>query len=386
MSGPPERTPARDHQGPARIDLRVGHPGADLLPFEELRAATAAALAREDATTLQYGDEQGSPAFREELAGFVTRHGAPAEPGGLLVTAGISQSLDLLCTLTASAGDVVLVEEPSYHLAKLVFRDHGLRQVGVASDEHGLVPEALAEALEREPRARLLYLVPTYGNPSGDLLAPARYERIVELAEEHGLLVLSDEVYRLLDFAGRPPASLASLGSERVVALNSFSKILAPGLRLGWLDGPEWLLERVEGSGMVQSGGGLNPFVASVVRETLANGAADAYLERLRATYRERAQALARGLERAFGQAAVAAEFEVPRGGYFVWLRLPGTDAEALLTEARAHGVNYAPGPLFSAAGRQRDRYRLSFAYHQASELEMGAARLARTVESHHEP
>lgn len=381
-----ERTPPPGARVPERIDLRVGHPGADLLPFEELRVASAAALAREDAMTLQYGDEQGSAAFREELARFVTRHGAPAEPDGLLVTAGISQSLDLLCTLTASTGDVVLVEEPSYHLAKLIFRDHGLRQVGVAADEHGLLPEALEEALAQEPRAKLLYLVPTYGNPSGEPLARSRYERIVELAEAHGLLVLSDEVYRLLDFGGRPPASLASLRSERVVALNSFSKILAPGLRLGWLDGPAWLLGLVEGSGMVQSGGGLNPFVASVVREALASGAADAYLERLRATYRERAQALSRALERAFGRAAVAAEFEVPRGGYFVWLRLPGTDAEALLPAAHAHGVGYAPGPLFSAAGAQRDRYRLSFAYHEAPELEMGAARLAMTVESHHEP
>ncbi len=364
---------------PDLIDFRLGHPGAALLPFGELATAASHALARRDAAVLQYGDERGSAAFRWQLAEFLTQVGeVSVEAERLLVTSGISQSLDLLTTLYSRPGDVVLVEEPSYHLAKLIFRDHGLTQVGVASDTDGLVPEALEEALVAHPNARLLYLVPTFGNPSGNLLSDERSRRVVEIAERYGLLVLADEVYRFLNFENEPPQGFSRLGSEMVVSLNSFSKVLAPGLRLGWLHAAESVLERVERSGLLQSGGGLNPFVASVVGQTLTSGAARRHLMELRRVYTERSQTLAQAL----AAQLPTARFERPAGGYFVWLQLPGVNSQALLPAALAAGVSYVPGERFSASGQFIDHMRLSFAYHDNRELSAGAERLAEAVQS----
>lgn len=364
---------------PNLIDFRLGHPSAALLPFDQLAAAAGSALARREPSMLQYGDERGSPVFRRLLADFVTSvGGVSVDPERLLVTSGISQSLDLLATLYSRPGDTVLVEEPSYHLAKLIFRDHGLRQVGVASDAGGLVPEALEQALEADPNARLLYLVPTFGNPSGSLLDSERSRRVVEIAERYGVMVLADEVYRFLNFANEPPAGFSHFGSERVVSLNSFSKVLAPGLRLGWLQAAESVFERVERSGLLQSGGGLNPLVAAMVGETLSSGAARQHLTDLRRTYAERSRALAEALSAQLP----AARFERPGGGYFVWLQLPGVHSEELMPAALAAGVAYLPGLRFSASGQYTDRLRLSFAYHDSRELSAGAERLAEAVQS----
>lgn len=328
---------------------------------------------------LQYGQERGSVAFRRQLAEFVTTVGrASVTAEKLLVTSGISQGLDLLTTLHSKPGDVVLVEEPSYHLAKLIFRDHGLAQVGVASDAAGLLPDALERALEENPNARLLYLVPTFGNPSGALLSSERSQQVVEIAERHGLLVLADEVYRFLNFGNTPPLSLSRFGSERVVTLNSFSKILAPGLRLGWLHAAESVLSRVEQSGLLQSGGGLNPLIAGVVGEMLTSGVAQRHLLKLRSVFAERSEALAAAL----AEELPAAQSERAEGGYFVWLRLPGTDTSSLLPAAEAVGVTYQPGVRFSASDQFTERARLSFAYHSSRELRLGVERLATAIRS----
>lgn len=367
-------------QLPDLIDFRLGHPGATLLPFDEIAVAAGSALAQRDPSVLQYGQERGSFTFRRQLAELVASiGGGNVDPDRLFVTSGISQSLDLLTTLYSQPGDVVLVEEPSYHLAKLIFRDHGLKQVGVASDAEGLVPEALEAALEANPNARLLYLVPTFGNPTGALLGSERSRRVVELAERHDVMVLADEVYRFLNFANEPPLGFSSFESERVVSLNSFSKVLAPGLRLGWLQATESVLERVECSGLLQSGGGLNPLAAATVGEALSSGVARRHLLKLRRVYAERCQALSEALR----EQLPAASFVTPGGGYFVWLQLPRVRSEELLSAALAAGVAYVPGERFSTSGQYTDHLRLSFAYHNSRELSVGAERLAQAVQSH---
>ncbi len=355
----------------------------ELLPFDELAEAGAVRLAPHDSRTLQYGDERGALGLREEISGYVERRGAPgavAGPDGLVVTSGVSQALDLLCTLLTKPGDIVLVEEPTYHFARLVFRDHQLRVVAVAGDEGGMLPDAFEEALDRYPDARLTYLVPSFGNPTGASVSEERARHILEVAERRGVWVLADEVYRLLNFGGAPQRSFAAYGVSRAVSLNSFSKILAPGLRLGWLVADPGLLTRFENSGLLQSGGGLNPLVGSLVEHVLSSGSADAHLAKLRTVYTRRATVLGAAIR----QQLPDAEFLSPNGGYFIWLRVPGVGSTSgdLLRHAREGGVGYTPGVQFSPSGAQEDRLRLSFAYYDPPHLEEAVARLAAAVQS----
>lgn len=360
------------------IDLGPGHPSDDLLPLALMRSAAAARLARPDPSLLQYGAEQGDERLRRLLAAaFTADPGSPADPERLFVTSGASQALDVLCTLWARPGDVVVVPEPTYFLALEVFRDHGLAVLPVACDAEGPLPGALRSALAAS-KAALLYLVPAFANPTGVTLSPSRQAQVVSLAAEHGTLLIADEVYRQLAFEGDPPSSLAAPGRERVVSLGSFSKILAPGLRLGWMAGPTGILERVRVSGLLRSGGGLNPFTGALVAELLESGELLAHVAGLRRTYAERAAALAEALRREAPELA----FDDPRGGYFIWARLPGEDASLLREHARAAGTDFAPGALFSPHGELADHLRLAFSHYSPNELREAAARLGRAVRS----
>ncbi|HRI56541.1 MAG TPA: PLP-dependent aminotransferase family protein, partial [Anaerolineae bacterium] len=272
---------------PAIIDLGVGNPAQELLPLALLRQAAEHALAQGDAASLQYGYEAGDFRFRTAMAAFLaTQYRQPVDPGQLFVSNGVSQALDLLCTLHAQPGDVVFVEEPTYFLALRIFADHRLRVVGLPTDEHGLVIEALEEALTHH-RPVLLYTIPTHQNPSGATLSLPRRRRLVELSQQHGFTVLADEVYHCLSYGdvASPPPLASFVDSGAVLSLGSFSKILAPGLRLGWIQGRGDRLQTLAQCGLLDSGGGLNPFTAAVVRSALELGLQGQHLERLRQVY-----------------------------------------------------------------------------------------------------
>ena len=359
------------------IDLALGHPSPELLPLELLRRAAARRLRQKDRSCLQYGYEQGDLRFRRQLARFLSwGYTAELSPEELFVSGGVSQALDLICSLFTRPGDLVLVEEPSYFLALRIFADHGLRVEGLDTDRQGLLPEALQESLRRA-RPAMLYTVPTHHNPAGTTLPADRRERILELCREHGVLLVADEVYHLLTFAGAPPPPLAvSAGHGGVLSLGSFSKILAPGLRLGWIQGSPDLLRRLATCGFLDSGGGLAPFTSAVVGSLLERGAQEMHLRKLREVYGSRARALAASCSKLLGVTE-----EPPSGGFFFWVRLPGiADAEALLPGARAAGVTFAPGSRFSTRGGQREHLRLSLSYYDERQIQEGVARLAAAV------
>lgn len=362
------------------IDLGVGNPAQDLLPLDLLRQAAAHALAQGDAAPLQYGYEAGDIRFREALAGFLAcEYNLKADPSQLFVSNGVSQALDLICTLHTQPGDVVFVEEPTYFLALRIFADHRLHVVGLPTDEHGLVVEALEQALVRH-RPALLYTIPTHQNPSGATLPLDRRQRLVELSQQHGFLVLADEVYHCLSYGDvAPPPPLASFAdSGSVLSLGSFSKILAPGLRLGWVQGRADRLQTLAQSGLLDSGGGLNPWTAAIVRSAIELGLQQQHLDRLRRVYAGRLAALDAALQVAL---AGRLDYRRPEGGFFIWARLAdGEDAEAVLRTARAYGVGFRPGVRFSSQGGLRDWMRLCFAYYDGAQLAEGAARLVEVI------
>ena len=316
-------------QRPGIVELCWGHPDPALLPVAGLSQATQVALERDGPLALSYGAEQGPGRLIEQLCARLGRlEGAAPPPEQVMITGGVSQALDMLCTLLTQPGDVVLVESPTYHLALRVLRDHGLELVPVPSDDKGLrvdaLKEILAELQRQGRRPRLLYLVPTFNNPTGVTLEIERRETLVELvqrtqtADSPGLIVLEDDVYHELWYDSPPPPPLYSLSPlGPVVRLGSFSKILAPGLRLGWMTAAPEVIRRCTGSGMLDSGGGLNHFTAHVVAAFIELGLLERQVETLRASYRQRRDALMGALTNHLPETC---HWTRPAGGFFAFV------------------------------------------------------------------
>ena len=368
---------------PGIVEMNWGNPARELLPVSDIARAADHALRHGGPAALAYGAEQGPGRLLAPLAAWLSRReDAAIGPDRLFITGGISQGLDLLCTLLAQAGDTVLVQAPVYHLALRIFADHGLILEPVESDEQGLRIEAVAAALDRlaaQGRSpRFLYTVPTWCNPTGASLAADRRVALAALAEQHELLILEDDVYRELWYDAPSPQPLQRLVPRQVVRLGSFSKILAPGLRLGWLVAPPAMVRRCAGCGLLDSGGGVSHFAAHVAAGLFEMGLLDEHIERLRSAYRARRDALLAALEQHLPQGC---SWAPPAGGFFVWLRLPeGGDSLALLRTAEAAGVSYVPGVRFFPGGNDPRRLRLAFSLLQEDELVEGARRLGHVI------
>jgi DNA-binding transcriptional MocR family regulator len=364
--------------GAGVIDLGVGQPHASLLPAHLFDRAAASGPWR-DRLSLQYGVEAGDGGFRLALAEFLTEaYDDDVDPELTFVTNGNSHAIDLVCSMLTEPGAVVFVEEPTYFLALHIFRHHRLEVVGIPVDEDGLSIDALEAELSRG-RPAFVYTMPAFQNPTGVTLSPSRRERLVALAQEHGFLVVADEVYQLLRYSGPSVPPLATrIDSGVVLSLGTFSKILAPGLRLGWIQGARPLLDRLVAAPAIVSGGGLNPFSAAIVRAVLSSGDQLDHLEHLRAEFRHRVELVDRTIRDHF---PATVEYSVPEGGYFFWLRFPaGTRVTEWEPPARLAGVGFRSGSLFSASGALDDRMRLSFAFYERAELVLGLERLGSVL------
>lgn len=367
-------------QSMTRLDLGVGQPGFDLLPWDKLGRAAEHLFPQNDTALLNYGLEAGDAFFREALAEFLTpRYGYDLTAVDLLVTAGASSALDLICTLFTQPGDLVLVEEPTYFLALRLFADHGLRVRSVPLERDGLDITALEKILCEEKPA-LLYTIPTFQNPTSITLSATKRHKLAELADAHRFLIVADEVYHLLDYTAVPPAPLASLIREGapVLSIGSFSKIFAPGVRLGWVTAGPRYLETLAGCGLLDSGGGLNPFMSGLLRSALQTGLAQAHLTWLKEVYARRTAVLTATLTEFL---PAGFDFVQPEGGFFVWVTGPeGLDTAVLLPTAHLAEVGYQPGHKFSATGGQAHCMRLSFAFYDEESLRVGVRRLSSVL------
>lgn len=363
------------------IDLGIGQPQLSLLPYDLLQRAAKRTLTGRDNSLLNYGPARGDGYFRLALAEFLSRgYGIPVDPATLMATGGASQALAMLAGALAKPGDVVLVEEPTYFLAHQIFADAGLKVVGVEIGSEGLEPEALAEAIA-EHKPRLLYTIPVHQNPSGVTMNKSARSQIVELCRQNEVLILADEVYQLLTYEETVPPPLASfLDSEAVISIGSFSKILAPGLRLGWLQAAPSILDSLTSLGMFASGGGVNQFTGCLVRSILESGEQRSYLESLREIYYHRVNLLDGWLNEILGDRVA---YRKPQGGYFFWVRLTRVaDAAALLSEATRLQVGYRAGSRFSTSGLFPDYLRLSFAHYGDDDLRHAVERLEQVLRS----
>jgi Transcriptional regulators containing a DNA-binding HTH domain and an aminotransferase domain (MocR family) and their eukaryotic orthologs len=367
---------------PDVIDLGLGDPPLALLPLDLLRGAAQLRLSQNDNSFLQYGAEQGDGHFRLALADFLSQgYGFEVSPESIFITNGISNALDLICTLFTQAGDTIFVEEPTYFLALRIFEDHHLKVISIDTDDNGLIINSLEENLA-EFHPKFLYLIPTFHNPTGSTMPQERRDRLVELAKEYDFILALDEVYHLLSYTQTPPKAFASyLGAdaENVISLGSFSKVLAPGLRLGWLQAHPEKIRRFNTSGLLDSSGGLNPFTSAIVREVIESGGLENNINKLINIYGARLQVM----DAALRQHLPKAQYSVPEGGYFFWLRLPEkTDARELRKSAQFFKVDFRPGTLFSSRDGLKNQMRLCFVHYEADQIEEGILRLRQCLES----
>jgi DNA-binding transcriptional MocR family regulator len=353
------------------ISLARGVPASELLATADLADCARSALERDGAIALNYGPVGGYAPLREWLA---ERHGVKA--ASILLTNGSLQGLDLIVQRFAGERRV-LVEAPTYDRALAIGRRHGAAMHAVEHDAEGLDPDALQRELGRDSSPAFLYLLPTFQNPTGRTLPLDRRQRIVELATAHDLVVLEDDPYRRVRFEGEDITSLHELaGGDRVLYSSSFSKIVAPGLRVGYLVVPEALGAELERTAV---GTYLAPTfpTQAIVHEFLSRGLLDANVARVSELLRARRDALVAALEARLPEAT----WTTPEGGYFLWLRLPGgIESRLLLDAAEERGVTFVLGGDFYLDGGGADAARLAFSYPSPAELGEAGKRLAAAL------
>ncbi|MFJ8674290.1 PLP-dependent aminotransferase family protein [Streptomyces sp. NPDC093589] len=367
---------------PEVISFAGGLPAPALFDAAGIADAFAQVLSADPHRALQYSTSEGDPALRAAVAARAGGRGLATDADDLIVTTGSQQGLSLLAGTLLEPGDVVLVEDPCYLAALQIFSFAGARVVPVPTDDEGLDPAALDEIAARE-HPKLLYVVPTFQNPTGRTLSAERRAAVAEVAARRGLWIAEDDPYSELRFEGEPVPWIAGFpgAEDRTALLGSFSKVMAPGLRLGWLRAPA-ALRRACVIAKQATDLHTSTIDQAAVARYLAVTDLDAHLERVREAYRERRNALVDGLSAALPDGS---RWNRPSGGMFVWATLPdGHDATALLPEALRHDVAYVPGAPFFAGPPDASAMRLSFVTHSPDEIREGLERLSVALRGGH--
>lgn len=364
---------------PDMISFAGGMPEVSRVPAEAAATAAYEAVIHEGSCALQYGSSEGRPALRAEIVDLMAEIGVRLSADDIVVTAGAQQGLDLLAKTFLDPGDVVITEGPTYVGALQAFSAYEPDIVCVPMDDDGMLVDQLEAELARlGPRgAKFIYTIPNFQNPAGVTLRPDRRRRLLELAREYDIPVIEDDPYGRLRFEGGHVKPLRALDDE-VIYLGTFSKIFAPGLRLGWMTAPAPILAKVL----------LAKQAADLCGSAFAQVTAERYfsgtrwrrvLQGLTRTYAERRTAMLSALEEHFPPEV---RWTRPEGGFFVWVELPSfIDAGALLAEAVEHGVTFVPGSAFYPDGRGRNCMRLAFCYAEPEAITEGIRRLAEVIE-----
>jgi 2-aminoadipate transaminase len=356
---------------PGIISLAGGLPAAETFPVEAMREACERVLAHSPHEALQYAASEGFGPLREWVAAQMAAQGMAVEAGQVLITTGSQQGLDLAAKVLVDAGSTVAVESPTYLGALQAFAPYEPEFVSVPCDDEGPLPDGLGVA----DGARFLYVLPNFQNPSGRCIGDARRDAIAAAAQARRLTLVEDNPYGDLWFDTAPPRPLAARLPGQVLYLGSFSKVLAPGLRLGYMVAPPKLypkLLQAKQAADLHSPG----FNQRVVHEVIRNGFLDRHVPTIRARYKARRDAMRAALE---AHMPAGCHWQVPAGGMFFWVELPaGLDAMALLPQAVAAGVAYVPGSAFYCAQPPANTLRLSFVTVPPERIAEGVAVLGR--------
>jgi len=362
------------------IAFAGSYPARELMPFEAFGRSMADALSDEPEQVLSYGPTAGHQPLRELLSERMRAAGSAVGAEDVLITNGAQQAIELVFNTFLERGDPVVIEEPTYTGALSVLGSIGARIVGVPTDEQGMRPDSLALALERY-RPRVLYVQPTFHNPTTAVMGEARRREILAIAARNQCIVLEDDWGSGIRFEGAEPRTLHSLSDgAHVIYLSTFSKKLMPGLRVGWLSAPPAVMERLVALKQIRDCG-TSPLLQAALYRFLRAGGLEQHLGRVLPVYRERRDAMLAALERHAPAGVVATK---PSGGMFLWLRMPRElDSSALLVAAREAGVFYSHGEMFHAAGDGRHTMRLTYSAATPTEIEQGIATLGKLMHEH---
>lgn len=372
---------------PGIISFAGGFPDSALFDVDGIREAVNAALSEEPGATLQYGATEGYQPLREQLAAFMASKGARGVAANdLIVTTGSQQALDLLGKTLVSPGDKVIVEGPTFLATIQCFRLYGADLITVPVDGQGAKTDEL-DKLIAEHKPKFVYLIPTFGNPSGAMMSLERRKAVLRMAVKHQTLIVEDDPYGDLYFGEAPPPSLLALADEVpgardvLVHCGSLSKVLSPGLRVGWMVGPAELLAKATMCKQF-SDAHTSTFAQATAAQYLKAGRMPATLSRVRQIYAERAATMSSALRRELGDGI---EFVEPKGGLFVWATLTGAggkvnDGAAFAKKAIEQGVAFVPGAPFFATNPVHATLRLSFATAPLDKIEEGIQRLGKAL------
>ena len=363
------------------VRFAMGAPAAEVIPTDEFRRLAGEVL---DDSSFTYGATEGEPGLLETIIELSSQTGRPTRPERIVVTSGGMQGLDIAFKLFVDPGDLVVVESPTYTNGSGTALSYGAEILEIPMDDDGMDIEALeAQVGELGRTPRLIYTIPNFQNPSGTTLSLERRKRLLELAHEWGSVILDDDPYGELRFAGQEVPSFAELSPEDplVLSVRTFSKVLAPGLRVGWIDADPRLRDLVIAAKQAMDTC-TNVPNQHVVERFIRQGGYQEHLEGLRTEYRRRKEAMDASIARHLGDRVVTTD---PQGGFFLWVTLQGEDARIstsrLFEIALAEGVAFIPGPALSPSGRFQDAFRLCFASSTPERTEEGLQRLARALD-----
>jgi 2-aminoadipate transaminase len=368
------------------ISFAPGYPAYETFPWAEFREISHVLLSGVDGSVLQYGPTRGYRPLLEAILGIMQSRGVASETDRLLVTTGSQQGLDLVARVLLDPDDVVLVELPTYTGAITAFRNVQARMVGVPQEADGIDLVALDETWSRlvknGQRVRLLYVVPNFQNPTGLLIGPGKRRQLLEWAARRDVLILEDDPYRELYFdesvtEGDLRPMRADDSDGRVIYVSTFSKTLAPGYRVAWIDAPAPLAAKLEIAKQAEDlcTGGLDQ---RIVYEATRRGILDRHLPILRAHYREKRDVMIDVLRRELDGSV---SWPTPKGGFFLWATIPAPiDSSVLIDRAVRHGVIYVAGDAFFVSAAPRNLVRLSFSAPTPDRIRLGVARLAAAI------
>ena len=383
-------------QKPGMISFAGGLPAPDVFPVQRFEEACRKVLAEQAALALQYGATEGYTPLRELLANNMARYGIKANVENVLITSGSQQALDLIGKLFINAGDRVLVEAPTYLGALQAFNVYGAEYVSVPSDDNGLCTDLLEQPLRSGPK--FMYVLPNFQNPAGTTLSASRRHDLVLLADKYGIPIVEDDPYGQLRYEGEHLPSLVVLDHENVrrdsgysignvIYLSTFSKTLAPGLRLGWIVAPPEVISKLA---QLKQGADLHTstFTQFVAYEVACDGFLDKHVKLIRQVYRERRDVMLQALQEFFPPAVT---WTHPQGGLFLWVTLPeGLDMKAVFNSAIEQNVAFVPGDSFYARDLHNNdlaegsrHMRLNFSNADPEQIREGIRRLSEAVETH---
>jgi len=365
---------------PEVVSLAGGMPYVSALPKDVLAKSYESLMSKKGDLAIQYSGGQGDLTLRDQVRELMALEGIKSSVEDIVMTTGSQHGLELLSGIFLDQGDVVLAEGPSYVGALGIFRHYQAHVEHVYTDENGLSPEALEEAIERMKEAgrtiKFLYLVPNFANPSGVTLAAERRPKIIDICKKHHILILEDNPYGLLYFDKPVPGALRSLDEDGVVYLGSFSKILAPGFRVGYVLAPPAIRDKLV---LANESAILCPsaFSQMLISEYLANSDWQDQINTFRGVYRERKDA-ALGAMKEFLPKLHTTE---PDGGFYLWITLPdGMDSKAMLPLAVTELVAYTPGTAFYGDGTGQNKLRICYSYPTPERIRLGIQRLSTVI------